>query len=108
MEKNGRYAPIFIEMDVDIENAFQTEVISIMAGCLIMGKTEEINLHSDCLGAMAAVEGRNKDIGRTIGEWRPQKNLKIKKVKAHPERREGVWTKDDIGIWTADQAAGGG
>ena len=107
LERDGRYAPIFIEMDVKIENAFQTEAISIIAGCLIMGKTDELTLHSDCLGAMAAVEGKNKDVGRVIGNWRPQKNIRIKKVKAHPERREGSWTKEDKGIYMADKVAGG-
>ena len=104
---HGRYAPIYIEMDVEIENSFQTEAISIMTGCELMGMEDEISLNSDCLGAMAAVEGRNRDIGRVIGEWRPQGNIKIKKAKAHPERRTGAWTKEDKGIWAADDVAGG-
>ena len=78
-----------------------------MTGCELMGMEDEISLNSDCLGAMAAVEGRNRDIGRVIGEWRPQGHIRIKKVKAHPDRKTGAWTKEDKGIWAADDVAGG-
>ncbi len=32
--------------------------------------------------------------------------MNVKKVKAHPERREGEWSKDDEGIFIADKVAG--
>ena len=52
---------------------------------------------------------KNKGFSRVIPiDWSPDKNINIKKVKAHPERREGVWEEDDRGIWTADLIAGGG
>ena len=55
---------------------------------------------------MAAVDGRNKDFKRLLGPWKHGRNIKIKKVKAHPEKREGVWQEDETGIWSADKIAG--
>jgi hypothetical protein len=99
------YSPLFIEMDLDTEGAYQTEVISLLAGCLAV-EGEELDIKTDCMGAMAAERGKNRDMNRILGGWKREKGLKIKKVKAHPERREGEWSTDDEGIYIADQVAG--
>ena len=58
------------------------------------------------MGAMAAERGKNRDMNRILGGWKRGKGIAVKKVKAHPERREGGWSKDDEGIFVADQIAG--
>ena len=95
-------------MDIEVDSAFPVETISLMAGCVIAEGMGEIEIGVDCRGAMAAVNGRNKKFKRLIGGWKHGSNIKIKKVKAHPERRGGVWQEDETGIWTADKIAGGG
>ena len=103
---NNWYSPLFVEMDMETEGAFQVETISLLAGCLI-AEEMEVTISTDCKGAMAAEGGRNQDFNRILGGWERGKGISIKKVKAHPERREGEWTEDDEGIFLADQVAGG-
>jgi hypothetical protein len=106
---DGLYTPLRILMDVEVESAFPVETITLIASCLIGEGKGSIEIGTDCKGAQAAVKGRNKDFKRlgcgTI--WVPDKDLTIKKVKAHPERREGVWDNDDVGIYLADEVASG-
>ncbi len=39
--------------------------------------------------------------------WRKPANVDMMKVKAHPERRNEEWDRDNEGIWIADRVAGG-
>ncbi len=64
-----------------------------------------MEINTDCKGAMAAKRGRNKDFRRILGGYKRGVGTVIRKVKAHPERREGEWTRDDHGIYKADQIA---
>jgi hypothetical protein len=99
------YSPLFIEMDLETEGAYQTEVISLLAGCLAVEKLT-IEVGTDCKGAMAAEQGKNRDVNRILGGWKRGEGITVKKIKAHPERRGGEWSKDDEGIFIADQIAG--
>ncbi len=100
------YSPLFIEMDLETEGAFQVETISLLAGSVI-GKDCQVDIHTDCRGAMAAEKKKNKEFGRILGNWKRGDGVNIKKVKAHPERREGEWDKNDEGIYLADLVASG-
>ena len=96
-------------MDVDVESAFPVETITLMATCVIGEGKGKIDIGSDCLGAIVAIRRKNKNINRIIPtNWSLDGNINIKKVKAHPERREGIWHDDEKGIWIADDIAGGG
>ena len=88
---DGLFSPLRVLMDIEVDSAFPVETISLMAGCVIAEGMGEIEIGSDCLGAMAAVDGRTKDFKRLLGPWKHGRNIKIKKVKAYPEKREGVW-----------------
>ena len=52
---------------------------------------------------MAAVNKKNKSFNGILPKYKTSKNIEIHKVKAHPERREGIWEGDDEGIWLADK-----
>ena len=90
---------------MDTEGAFQVETVTLLGGCLIGGE-ETLEINTDCLGAMAAERGKNKEFRRLLGGYIRGAGVKICKVKAHPERRAGPWTPDDHGIYMADQVAG--
>jgi hypothetical protein len=67
----------------------------------------EKELYTDCKGAMAAVNKRNRDVNMSLGGWAIPEGIEIRKIKAHPERREGEWDNGEKGIFFADQVAGG-
>ena len=107
-DEEGYYHPLRVIMDVEVESAFPVETITLLAACIIGEGEGKIEIGTDCLGAMAATRRRNKGFNRIIPiDWSKDRDINIKKVKAHPERREGVWEEDDIGIWQADLVAGG-
>ena len=58
-----------------------------------------MEIGTDCKSAQSAVKRRNKDFNRVLPVCEPDKDIIMKKLKAHPERREGVWDGDDMGIW---------
>ncbi len=53
----------------------------------MVGEGSELDVNTDCKGAMAAEQGRNRDFNRILGGWKRGKGVNVKKVKAHPERR---------------------
>ena len=103
----GWYSPLRVLMDVEVDSAFPVETITLLVSCLIAEGEGDIKIGSDCKGAMAAVNKKNKSFNRILPKYKPGKNIEIHKVKAHPERREGIWEGDDEGIWLADKIAGG-
>ena len=103
----GWYSPLRVLMDVEVDSAFPVETITLLVSCLIAEGEGKIKIGSDCKGAMAAVNKKNKNFNRVLQNYKPSDNIEIHKVKAHPERREGVWEEDEEGIWLADKIAGG-
>ena len=73
---DGLFSPLRVLMDIEVDSAFPVETITLMAGCVIAEGMGEIEIGSDCLGAMAAVDGRNKDFGRLLGLWNMGKILR--------------------------------
>jgi hypothetical protein len=103
---NNWFSPLAIEMDIEVESAFPVETIALIAGCESAIELGKIRVNSDCKGAIAAVNKKNRDINRMVANWNPPTNVEINKVKAHPERRGGEWSLDDEGIYLADMVAG--
>ena len=63
------YSPLFVEMDLDTEGAFQVETISLLGGCLI-GEDKQVEINTDCKGAIAAEGKRNSGFNRILGGWK--------------------------------------
>ncbi len=51
-----------------------------------------MDVNTDCMGAMAAEKGKNRDVNRILGGWKRGEEVNIRKVKAHQkgERESGV------------------
>ena len=70
----------------------------------------DVVIHSDCQAAIDVANGSwSMDFRNTINNWAKGHNVKVQKVRAHPERftHHSKWFWDDKGIWTADRVAGG-
>jgi hypothetical protein len=108
---NDRRA-IRVSKGVRHTSAYTTELqaIQIASTRLLPGHT----IHSDCLSAIAACQ-RFWDFNKFDGNKTiilaglPRQKCELRKVSAHPERREPVhrWTTEDHGIFDADEVAGG-
>ena len=107
-DEEGFFTPIRVVMDIEVDSAFPVETITLLTGCIIGGGKGKIEIGSDCLGAMAAVRKKNKNFSRILQNYEPGNDINIRKVKAHPERREEIWQDDEVGIYLADEVAGGG
>jgi hypothetical protein len=102
---------IEVMMDLDIENANMTEVICILIG-IEMSKANGwvLKLGSDCQAALNTVNGGySENFYNILAGWKRWEGVETFKVKAHPERRKkySEWDNDDMGIWIADNVAGG-
>ena len=105
------FSPIYVEMDVETESAFNVETIMLIAGYEVGREAErKIELNTDCRGEMSAIKGKNAGYKAILGGWEEDDNIEVRKVKAHPEMwgEKGKWDVDEIGNWMADHIAGGG
>ena len=98
-------------MDVEVENAFDTELISILIACEIAKRRRnKVKIHSDCNSAIRV--GNGSPCARwlnVLNGWKRGEETVLVKVEAHPERRKKVkdWDWDDKWNWIADRVAGG-
>ena len=105
------FSPIMVEMDVETGSAFDVETISMMAAYEIARESGyKVEVLPDCLGGIAAMEGRNEGYAGLLAGWKADDNITFTKVKAHPEMWgvKGIWGIDEIGNWMADYVADGG
>ena len=106
--KEGRWFPIFVEMDFDIDSAFDAELISLLIAVLMAGD-KKVTIYTDCKSAMGVVTGGEKgNYLSLLSSWKVPSSCTIEKIKAHPERMKTpeMWTRSEKGIWMADQIAG--
>ena len=100
---------IHVEMDLELESAFEAEVISLLTAIDIV-RDREVVIFSDCKSALSLLNSqmRGAFLNMTSG-WRKPMGTILKKVRAHPERfkKPEEWKDSDKGIWLADQVAGG-
>jgi len=100
---------IFIEIDVEVESAFEVELISLLIA-IAMCKGNPIKIFSDCKSALSILNGKHRgSFFSLLGGWRKPESCVLEKVKAHPEKykKPEEWSHTDRGIWAADQIAGG-
>ena len=73
-------------MDVDLESAFEAEMISLLVA-IDMVRDREVTIFSDCKSALALLNGEMRGGFLNIASgWRKPLGTILKKVRAHPER----------------------
>ena len=108
LRKEGRWFPIFVEIDFDIDSAFDAELISLLIAVSMAGD-KKVTIYTDCKSAMGVITGGEKgNFLSLLSNWKVPSSCTIEKIKAHPERMKTLetWTRGDKGIWMADQIAG--
>ena len=109
LEKGDKFLCIRIEMDVETESAFDTEMIFLLIAIDIC-VDKDVTIYSDCKSALALLNGHNKgSFFNILSGWTKPLGCILNKVKAHPEKYKlpKDWQPEDKGIWIADQIAGG-
>jgi len=109
LRKGEKFLLIHIEMDIELESAFEAEMISLLTAVDIV-RDREATIYSDCKSALSLLNNqmRGAFLNITSG-WKKPVGTVLKKVRAHPERykKPEDWNGNDKGIWLADQVAGG-
>ena len=57
--KGIEFTTIFIEVDVDVESAFEVEMISLLVAIAIC-EGKPMTIYSDCKSALKILSGRNR------------------------------------------------
>ena len=101
----------------EYDSAYPVELLALTAAIVARGcASEQLNISSDCQSAirtcLGASRGQAKAVARTSDGYtkglRGLNALGVRKVKAHPERRNSnrsTWSQDDCGIYAADRVA---
>jgi hypothetical protein len=101
----------------EYDSAYSVELLALTAAIVARGCAgDQLSISSDCQSAirtcLGASRGQAKAVARTSDGYtkglRGFKALCVRKVKAHPERRNGnraTWSQDDRGIYAADRVA---
>ena len=100
---------IHVEMDFELESAFEAEVISLMTA-IDKVRDRDVVIYSDCKSALSLLNSQMRGAFLNVASgWRKPVGTVLKKVRAHPERfkKPEEWKDSDKGIWLADQVAGG-
>ena len=108
LNKGDEWYPIFVELDIEVDSAFDVELMSLLVAIIIAGE-KDVKIFTDCKSAIGVVTGGNRgNYAGLLAGWKVPKSCQIVKVKAHPERlrKPEGWSKEDKGIWIADQVAG--
>ncbi len=103
-----RMVGIRVEIDVEVESAFEVELISLIIA-ITMYKGSPMTIFSDCKSALAVLNGKHRgSFFSLLGGWRKSENCILEKVRAHPEkfRKPKEWDYYDKRVWAADQIAG--
>ena len=100
-----------MDIDVEVNSAFDVELISILiANEIAASLGSRVAIHSDCLAAIKVANGGySEGFFNTMNAWTKGEDVTFEHIKAHPERYKPMeeWTWHDRGIWTADKVAGG-
>ncbi len=57
LEGENWYSPLFVEMDMETEGAFQVETVTLLTECLI-AEDDEVEVNTDCIGGNGGGEGQ--------------------------------------------------
>ena len=109
LRQGEKFFLIRVEMDLQLESAFEAEMISLLIAIDIV-RDREVTIFSDCKSALSLLNGKHRGAFLNIlSGWRRPLNAVLEKVRAHPERFKELkeWKAADKGIWMADQVAGG-
>ena len=108
MKKGLKFFLIHVGMDLELESAFEAELILLLIA-VDMARGKDVIIHSDCKSALALVNSQIKGgFVNICSGWKKPLGCELSKVRAHPERYKNpeVWSDEDKGIWIADQVAG--
>ena len=57
LRKGDKYFPIYVEMVIELDSAFEAELISLLIA-IAMARDTEVDIYSDCKSALEVLKGK--------------------------------------------------